>query len=57
MTVSELCDNLTLLCHEGYAFEEIVVIIDGNEYKIEKAVNDNGEFKLIVSNKEYNELM
>lgn len=57
MTVSELCDNLTLLCHEGYALEEIVVIIDGNEYKIEKAVNDNGEFKLIVSNKEYNELM
>ena len=62
MKVFELGDSLTTLSYQGLAQEEIVVVIDGVEYEIEKAVNENGELKLVTSRtckkvSEYSELM
>ena len=62
MKVFELGDSLTGLSLQGFAQEEIVVVIDGVEYEIEKAVNEDGEMKLITSKSskkvsEYSELM
>ena len=50
MKVYELSDNLTSLSHSGYAQEEIVVVIDGKEYEITKAMNVDGEMKLFTGN-------
>ena len=59
MKVFELGDDLTNLSHQGYAMEDIVAVIDGVEYEITKALNQDGEMKLIVGNiiNKGNELM
>jgi hypothetical protein len=48
MKVVELSDQLTNLSHRGFAQETIVGVIDGVEYKIIKAIEENGEMKLYM---------
>ena len=48
MKVYQLSDNLTVLSHSGFADEEIVAVINGTEYEIKSAINQDGEMKLIV---------
>ena len=50
MKVVQLSDNLTELSHQGLAMEEIVVVVEGKEYEITKAVNVDGELKLFTGN-------